>query len=43
MKLDRFHKVSQQIVGVPQVPVGSALSCSVPEFFDQAQVHPKKV
>lgn len=34
MKLDRFDKVAQEIVGVAQVPVGSALRRSVPELFD---------
>lgn len=43
MKLDRFDKVAQQIVGVAQVPVGSALRRSVPELFDQAQVHPEDI
>lgn len=41
MKLDCFNKVSQQIVGVAQVPVGSTLCRSVTQLFDQAQVHPK--
>lgn len=41
MKLDCFQKVSQEIVGVSQVPVGSALSSTVPKFFDQTQVHPR--
>lgn len=40
VKLDCFDKVSQQIVGVAQVPVGSPLSSSVSEFFDQTQIHP---
>lgn len=40
MKLDRFQKVSQEIVGVSQVPIGSPLSGAIPEFFDQTQVHP---
>lgn len=41
MELDRFDKVAQQIVGVAQVTVGSALCRSVSQLFDQAQVHPK--
>lgn len=40
MKLDCFQKVSQEIVGVSQVPIGSALSSTIPKFFDQTQVHP---
>lgn len=40
MKLDRVQKVPQKIVGVSQVPVGSALSSTIPKFFDQTQVHP---
>lgn len=40
MKLDRFNEVSQQIVGVSQVPIGPPLSSTVPKFFDQTQVHP---
>lgn len=43
MKLDCFDKVAQKIVGVAQVPVRSALRCSVPELFDQTQVHPKNM
>lgn len=41
MKLDCFDKVAQKIVRVSQVPVGSALSRTVPKLLDQAQVHPK--
>lgn len=40
MKLDRFDKVSQQVVGVAQVPIGPPLGSTVPKFFDQTQVHP---
>lgn len=40
MKLDCFQKVSQEIVGVSQVPIGSPLSGAIPKFFDQTQVHP---
>lgn len=41
VELDSFDKVPQQIVGVAQVPVGPPLSSSVPDLFDQTQVHPK--
>lgn len=40
VELDSFDKVSQQVVGVAQVPVGPPLSSSVSEFFHQTQVHP---
>lgn len=43
MKLDCFQKVSQEIVGVSQVPVGSPLSSAIPEFFHQTQVHPTDI
>lgn len=40
VKLDCFQKVSQEIVGVSQVPIRSALGSTIPKFFDQTQVHP---
>lgn len=43
MKFDCFQKVSQEIVGVSQIPIGSPLSGAIPEFFDQTQVHPTDI
>lgn len=40
VELYSLHKVTQQVVGVAQVPVGPPLSSSVAKLFDQTQVHP---
>lgn len=34
MKCDSFNKVTQQVMGVAQVPIGSPLSNSVTKLFD---------